>query len=64
MLNVPSVSEMLSVIAVALLATAVLVGLFGVLLTRVRATAKPMAPAAPVPAQRSSSNRPTPVSTH
>jgi hypothetical protein len=68
MLSVPSLSDMLTVIGVALFATIVLVALLGVLIGRTRTT--PTAGfRAQVPAQRqshrSNSNRSkTPVSSH
>jgi len=60
MLNVPSLSQMLTVIGVALFSTVVLVAIAGSLLGRIRTAAKTVAPAARVPAQRQG-NRKTPV---
>jgi hypothetical protein len=57
---VPTLSQMLVVIAVALAVTAVLTGLTGLLLIRGRATAKPTPLLARIPAPREGQRR-TPV---
>lgn len=63
MLSVPTVSTMLTVIGVALFATAALIVLLSVLFARTQSTPKPAAPIARVPAQRQGDRR-TPVTTH
>jgi hypothetical protein len=57
MLNVPSLSQMLSVIGVALFATVVLTVIAGSLLSRIQTAAKAMTPAPQIPAQRKSNHK-------
>lgn len=63
MLSVPSLTQMLTVIGVALLSTAVLVVLMSVLIGRVRTTATLGHFTAQIPAQRQRTSK-SPVSMH
>ena len=52
MLSVPTVTQMLTVIGAALLATVVLIGLLSLWFDRVRSAPQPVTLAAQIPAQR------------